>query len=191
MREAMLRAAARLLADEGSAALTARRLAREAGTSTMSVYTHFGGMPELFRAVVAEGFARLARRFALVPITDDPLADLIALAMAYRANAQDSPQLYAVMFGGGSLGGYRLQGEELEIGRRETFDVLKRATERAMEEGVLRMGDSGGVSAQLWSALHGFVALELAGYFEREEGDPIERILDPLLLNLTAGLGNP
>ena len=78
VRRRLVEAAADLLSEEGPAALSARRLAREAGTSTMAVYTHFGGMPALVRAVVAEGFARLYDRVAEVEPSDDPLADLIA-----------------------------------------------------------------------------------------------------------------
>jgi hypothetical protein len=49
VRRRLLEEAARLLGEEGPAALTTRRLAREAGTSTMAVCTHFGGMPALVR----------------------------------------------------------------------------------------------------------------------------------------------
>src|SRR5438477_232205 len=48
---ALIEAAARLIATEGASGLTLRRVAEEVGTSTMAVYTHFGGMPELRRAV--------------------------------------------------------------------------------------------------------------------------------------------
>jgi AcrR family transcriptional regulator len=70
----LIEAAARLLADEGPAGLSTRRLAAEVGTSTMAVYTHFGGLPELVRAVVREGFKRLGDHLSAVSETDDPLA---------------------------------------------------------------------------------------------------------------------
>ena len=64
MRPALIEAAARLIATEGVAGLKLRRVAEEVGTSTMAIYTYFGGMPELRRAVRQEGFARLATRAA-------------------------------------------------------------------------------------------------------------------------------
>ncbi|HEY0806715.1 MAG TPA: helix-turn-helix domain-containing protein, partial [Pseudonocardiaceae bacterium] len=76
---ALVDAAARLLAEEGPAALSTRRLAAAVGTSTMAVYTHFGGMDDLVRAMVREGFARLHERMARVRATDDPVADVITL----------------------------------------------------------------------------------------------------------------
>lgn len=187
VRRRLLEAAARLLAEEGPAGLSTRRLAKEVGTSTMSVYTYFGGLPELVRAVVQEGFARLADHLGEVPHTDDALTDLLALGWAYRANAIDNPQLYAVMFGSASLGGYRRTKQELEEGRY-TFDVLVAATARAIAAGQFREADPEHVAAQLWSALHGFVMLELAGYFEAED-DAVESVLLPLFINLGMGLG--
>jgi AcrR family transcriptional regulator len=187
VRVRLVEGAARLLADEGPKALSARRLAAEVGTSTMAVYTHIGGMPELVRAVVEEGFGRLAGHLAAAPRSDDPVADLGRLAVAYRANALANPQLYAVMFGSASLGGYRLQGDELAIGT-ETFEVMVEATGRAMDAGRLRPGDPAAASAQLWSAIHGFVMLELAGHFNGDED--AAGVLVPLLLNLTTGLSD-
>src|SRR6478736_4329444 len=93
VRRRLIELAADVLGEEGPSALSARRLARDAGTSTMALYTHFGGMPALVRAVVAEGFRRLYDRVAAVGPTDDPIADLIASAVAYRANALADPHL--------------------------------------------------------------------------------------------------
>jgi AcrR family transcriptional regulator len=184
LRQRLLEGAARLLGEEGPSALSTRRLASEAGTSTMAVYTHFGGMPALVREVVAEGFARLAAHMAEVEHTDDALDDLRRLATAYRQNALDNPHLYAVMFGTASLGGYRLTHEELEIGRY-TFDGLVDATRRVMEAGGLRPDNPEYVAGQLWSALHGYVMLELAGYHREETA---EHVLWPMLANLITAL---
>jgi AcrR family transcriptional regulator len=186
VRRRLLEAAARLLTQEGPAALSTRRLATEVGTSTMAVYTHFGGLPDLVKAVADEGFERLAAHLAEVPQTDDPVQDLMALGWAYRANALDNPQLYSVMFGSASLGGYQRSGDDLDAGRY-TFDVLVEGIARVMASGQWRTGDPEQVAAQLWSALHGYVMLELAGYFDREP-DAVEEVLVPLLINLGIGL---
>ena len=189
VRVRLLETAARLLGEEGPSALTTRRLANEAGTSTMAVYTHFGSMPALVRAIVAEGFARLHARVAAVERTDDPLVDLQAVAVAYREHALANPHLYAVMFGSASLGGYRLHDDELEVGLA-AFGQLVAAAQRAMDAGVLRPGDAAAVAGQLWTALHGFVMLELAGY-QGVVDDPENQVLWPMLVNLTAALALP
>src|SRR5882757_7300328 len=108
----LVETAAKLLAEEGPAALSTRRLAAAVGKSTMAVYTHFGGMDDLVRAMVHEGFARLHQRLGMVDLTDDPVADVITLGYAYRGNALEYPHLYAVMFGSSALGGFALTDED-------------------------------------------------------------------------------
>src|SRR5688572_6299691 len=98
VRVALIEAAARLIAAEGPARLTLRRLAHEVGTSTMAVYTHFGGMDEVRREVRREGFARLGAHLSGTPTTDDPVADLGLLGVAYYVNAVTNPNLYRAMF---------------------------------------------------------------------------------------------
>src|SRR3712207_5132737 len=79
--------------------VTLRALVEGTGASTMAVYTHFGGMPGLWRAVRQEGFTRLAHRLAGVPATDDPIADLAALGAdreSTRLNSSHANISYAV-----------------------------------------------------------------------------------------------
>jgi hypothetical protein len=57
-----------------------------------------------------------------------------------------------------------------------------------MASGRFRTGDPFLVASQLWSALHGFVMLELAGYFGHDTA--VEQVLIPLLENLVVGLGD-
>ena len=187
VRRRLIEVAADLLSEEGPGALSARRLAREAETSTMAVYTHFGGMPGLVRAVVAEGFARLYARVAEVEQTDDPLMDLIASSAAYRAHALADPHLFSVMFGSASLGQYRLTTEELEVGLA-AFDQLAAIVARVMDAGAIRQGDPRAVAGQFWAALHGYVMIELSGLSHVVE-DPETQILQPLLANLLTALG--
>src|ERR1700738_4078203 len=89
LRAHLIEAAARLLAEEGPLALSTRRLAAAVGSSTTAVYTHFGGMDDLVRAMVHEGFGRLSERMNALGPTEDPVADVVALGMAYRENAQE------------------------------------------------------------------------------------------------------
>ena len=187
VRRRLIEATADVLGEEGPGALSARRLARDVGTSTMAVYTHFGGMPALVRAVVAEGFQRLYDRIAAIGPSDDPLADLIASAAAYRANALANPHLYSVMFGSASLGEYRLSAEELEVGIA-AFEQLVALVERAMEAGALRRADPGPVAAQFWTALHGYVVLEIADFYGMLD-DPEVQVLQPMLAGLLSSLG--
>ena len=186
VRTRLIEEAARILGEEGPSALSARRLAAGAGTSTMAVYTHFGGMPALVREIVSEGFRRLADHVNAVPATDDPVSDLVEMAFAYRANALENPHLYSVMFGATSLGGYTLAPGEHAVGLY-TFVVLSDAVARAIEMGRLRPGSPDLVAQQLWTAMHGHVMLELAG-LRLSSKDTAEEVFRPLMTTLLAGL---
>jgi AcrR family transcriptional regulator len=156
VRTALLENAARLLATEGAAGLTLRRLAEATGTSTMAVYTHFGGMQYLRDEVRREGFARLRVHLETVAPTTDPVADLARLGQEYRANATENPHLYRAMFMD------LPQPGEDDIGL-DTFDLLATCVVRCQAAGRFSPGEPVSLALQLWSAAHGVVALQLAG----------------------------
>ncbi|WP_097185365.1 TetR/AcrR family transcriptional regulator [Blastococcus haudaquaticus] len=153
VRTALVEAAAEMLA--GRVAVTARSLADRAGTSTTAVYTHFGGMPGLWRAVRQEGFTRLAGRLAEVPRTDDAVHDLAALGAAYVAAAHASPFLYRAMFDAAA---------DLEdpAAADASFSRLVEAAERARQAGRFSAdADPAAVATRFWAAGHGLTMLVL------------------------------
>jgi AcrR family transcriptional regulator len=158
----LLETAARLIAAEGASGLTLRRLAREVGTSTMAIYTHFGSMSELRSAVRREGFARLATHLAEVEETGDTVADVGLLGWAYIVNATTNPHLYRVMFM------EHVDECDLPVGV-ETFQVLVGGVERCVRAGRFDQADPLELALQLWSSIHGTVALHLAGLLSAEQ----------------------
>ncbi|MFD5436046.1 TetR/AcrR family transcriptional regulator [Kitasatospora sp. NPDC127067] len=186
-RPALVDIAARLLAEEGPQALSARRIASEIGTSTMALYTHFNGMRGLVRAMVHEGFTRLQYYFTLVEFSDDPVSDLALLGRAYRCNALANPHLYAVMFGGSSLAGFSLGEEDRQYGRYTLAGVAECAA-RCIEAGRFRAEDAELVAHQMWSAVHGLVVLELGDYLT--EPCDADRLLEAQLVGLMVAAGD-
>jgi AcrR family transcriptional regulator len=163
VRTALIEAAAQLIAEAGPAGLSTRRLAAEAGTSTMAVYTYFGSMSELVREIVHDGFARLQQMFNLVESTEDPVADMVLLGRAYRHNAVTNPHVFGVMFGGASLGGFALTEEDRQYGRY-TLSKVAECAAQCIEAERFRHDDPGLVAHQMWLAVHGTVSLELGDY---------------------------
>jgi len=159
VRTALVENAARLIATEGSAGLTLRRLAEATGTSTMAVYTHFGGMQYLRQEVRREGFARLRTHLDTVAAGNDAVADLVRLGHEYHANARENPHLYRAMFMD------LPQPEEDDIGL-DTFDLLVACVDRCQQTERFAGGDPVAKALQLWSGAHGVVALQLAGLLE-------------------------
>ncbi|HEU5152974.1 MAG TPA: TetR/AcrR family transcriptional regulator [Iamia sp.] len=159
VRTRLVAAAARLLAEGGPDKVSVRRVATEIGTSTMAVYTHFGGKPELLRAVSVEGFRHLAARLAEVEPTDDPVADIAALGRAYRRAALDDPHLFTAMFGrnvGELLDRDDERGEALA-----TFITLVDAVQRAIDAGRFAPTAADLLALELWCGIHGLCCIEL------------------------------
>lgn len=194
-RERLLEVAIRLLEDGGPHGLRARKLAAEIGTSTMAVYTHFGGMPRLLEAIVREGFLRFAAHVKGAKQTDDPMADFFTKGLAYREWALQNSQLYRLMFG--ITGGMpaRVEQDLTLVGTISTlpegqaaFDVMVGALARVRASGRIDPVDPVVAAGQFLSATHGFVLLEIAGYFGAT-GNGVAWVFGPLGLSVMVGLG--
>lgn len=161
VEQALLDAAAHLLSTEGPAALSVRRVATDAGVSPMGVYSRFGGKQGLVEALFLAGFARLEAVLATVPVTADPIEDLLEGCRFYRRFALDSPAAYAVMFSR-AIPGFE-PSDHCKVSAAGAFNVLVEAVRRGMAEGALGPGDPLGVAEGIWATCHGLVSLELAG----------------------------
>lgn len=194
-RSRLLEAALSLLASHGPSEIKARSVASEAGLSTMGVYTHFGGVAELLQAVADEGFKRQLAIFKQVAVTEDPMTDLCAMALACRDFAQGSPHLYDLMFGLSIQGRYSpvrgmaaAEPKEQSAAFQASYGYLRAECLRMVERQGVRAIDPDRMAMQLWSALHGFIMLELGGHFSAVT-DPSAAILVPMCVNLIVGLG--
>ncbi|WP_433019755.1 TetR/AcrR family transcriptional regulator [Kribbella sp. CA-294648] len=189
IRTALLENAARLLAEDGPVALSTRRLASETGVSTTAVYTYFGGMPELVRAVVHEGFARLDGRLTLLEPTKDPLLDATKAIYVFRENALADPHIYRVMFGGSAVAGFELSLDDRKIGLQSFRMWAVESVRRLMAEGLYSQGDPWPIALGLWSAVHGHVMLDMNGYFLQQ--DVADTSFDHLVFSHHLGAGCP
>ncbi|HYK31422.1 MAG TPA: TetR/AcrR family transcriptional regulator [Streptosporangiaceae bacterium] len=98
MRERVLAAAVRMLASDGVAEFTTRRVAQQANTSTPAVYELFGDKAGLVAEMFFEGFRALGRQLNELTPTQDPRADLISVIQSFRLFVRDNPVLADLMF---------------------------------------------------------------------------------------------
>nr|WP_218681709.1 TetR/AcrR family transcriptional regulator [Rhodococcus qingshengii] len=190
VRAALLDSAARVLAEEGPDALSTRRVAAGANTSSMAVYTHFGSIDGLISSVIEEGFTRLASELRAVGITDDPVCDLIALLLVNVEYARREPSLYQAVFVTAALGQYRRTAPaEMLVGRGDTFQLVIDACIRARAAERFDLNGSPDAAAyQWWSMAHGYVLLEVAGFVD--PGPGTAAVLIPMLETMAHGLGD-
>jgi AcrR family transcriptional regulator len=196
-RDELVAAGVRLLERDGLAGLSARSLATEAGTSTMALYTHFGGMTGLLDALAGDVFARFTAALTEVGRTDDPVADFLSMGLAYHDFALANPQRYLLMFGTSTPASVARFRSDLTVTGTATdriewtasFGALRDAVRRMMAAGRIRTDDELAVAGRLWSLNHGAVMLELAGFFG-QEGHGLAQILGPLTLDALVGMGD-
>lgn len=180
---ALLEASHRLLATEGPEALTVRRIATEAGMSTMNVYSRFGGKDGVIDELYLDGYRRLFEAMAAVPETDDPIDDLVTVGRAYRQFAVDNPKYYEIMFRG-----FDPSPESVETALAGLAGYAERI-ERGVATGRLSLPDgldAVGTTAWLWATLHGLISLELDGV--AEESVDWHRIFDAALRSSVGSL---
>lgn len=201
VRAALLDAALTLLDAQGPDALQTRKVATAAGTSTMALYTHFGGMSGLIGAISDEGLRQFDTALN-IPASDDPVTDLLRCGIAYRGFAIGRPHLYRLMFGSTSAHGIAppsanmlsftlAQIDELH----PSFAHLARAVHRCMLAARITAGSADDddavlqIAAQFWSMMHGFVMLEMAGFYG-DDGTAVISVLAALAANLLLALGD-
>ncbi|CAM3880232.1 TetR/AcrR family transcriptional regulator [Kibdelosporangium persicum] len=160
VRSMLIDRAARMLRERQP--ITLRSLVAGTQVSTMAVYTYFGGMDGLWKAVRQEGFTRLGATLRTVGTTVDPVRDLAALGAAYLSNALACPDLYRVMFDAN----FDLEDA---AAADETLHYLVRTVERAKRRGRFRADvDPLELAAQSWTVGHGLASLVVAGPLPRE-----------------------
>ncbi|MHB8379585.1 MAG: TetR-like C-terminal domain-containing protein [Acidimicrobiales bacterium] len=146
-----------ILDDEGPDGFTVRAIARRARVAPMAIYNHFDGVNGVLDALWTEGFSLL--RDALSVYDNAPDVDLFNAGLAYRAFALDHRGLYTVMFM------HRFRNFEPSITAAqlatEAYQTLVGHVERCQSIGRIEGVLASDAAQIIWSACHGFVALEL------------------------------
>lgn len=148
LRAALLGAAERIVTEEGHEALTARRLAQEAGCAVGTLYNLFDHLDAVVRAVnlTTLEMLRLRLEAALAPVADGPPERrLIALAETYFDLALEHPNRWAALFRRVSN---RAEDPRVEAARDRLVTLLAQA---AGQDG----GAEGPALRALWAAIHG------------------------------------
>jgi AcrR family transcriptional regulator len=161
LRDHVLQVAVAMLALEGVAGFTTRRVAQEAETSTPAVYELFGDKAGLVREVFFEGFRLLRRRFDRIEVSDDPRADLVRLIRVFRRFVRENPVLAEVMFSR-PFADFDPGPAELTAGSAVRELIVARVR-RCIHAGILS-GDQTDIAHVLVALAQGLSAQETAGW---------------------------
>jgi AcrR family transcriptional regulator len=185
LAERVLETALRILSRDGVAALTARRLADEAGTSPSAIYELFGDKNGVVRATFFSGFEQLGAELTQLQATSDPGADLLALAQRYRAFILEHPALSAVMFSR-PFASFDPAPEEADAGAT-VRELIIAAVRRTIETGRLQ-GDPIDIAHAYVALIHGLAAAETSNRLGRR-GKDVDRRWDLAVRALLTGFG--
>lgn len=196
VRDQLIEAGMRVLERDGLAAVSSRKLAAETGTSTMAVYTHFGGMTGLIDAIATEAFTRFTHALTDVELTADPVADFLVMGIHYREFALANPQRYQMMFGTSEESLNRAHADLTVTGSATkrgdlalSFEALLTAVRRMIAATRIRDDGEAVLAGRLWSLSHGAVLLEIAGFFGHQRHG-LTQILMPAIVDLLVGMGD-
>lgn len=161
LREALLEAAIRLIAEVGPDGFTLREVARRAGVSHNAPYRHFPEQKDLLAAVAAQGFRELnqAMRDAAKHHRDS-VGRLKRAGLAYVKFALDRPEHFTVMF---DVPPALKQDDPCDAEAAEqAFGTLLSLVKHCQEEGRLPGDDTHQFALLAWSMVHGIAKLATA-----------------------------
>ena len=190
LREALIRAALRLIAEKGPGGFTFAEAARSAGVSPAAPYRHFRDRDDLLADVARQGFARFEAMLehGWNKGLPDPLTAFGNIGKAYLAFARTEPAYYSAMF----ESGLPLDAHpDLQQAGDRAFAILKAAADMVCQRLPTKRGPPAlMVALHMWSLAHGIVALFSRGDAARRKLPMTpEDLLEAGLLIYLQGLG--
>jgi AcrR family transcriptional regulator len=159
LREALLSAARKLIAEKGVAGFTLADASRLAGVSGAAPYRHFRDKDELVAEVARLGFQAFAERLgaaASAAAAHGGLAAFDAMGRAYLGFARTEPGAYAAMF----AGGLRQGDAQLQGAGEQAFQTLIGGLMQAFGGAPPAGLDPVALAFRIWALAHGVAMLE-------------------------------
>ena len=161
LREALLQAAIRLIAEMGPNNFTLREVARRASVSHNAPYRHFRDKDDLLGAVAAQGFRELTQAMLEEAASKSNARDRLKHSgLAYVSFALRRPEHFTVMF---DLPASKCQHPECTEASKGAFAALLSFVEDCQVEGQLPSGRSRERALLAWSLVHGIARLAVTG----------------------------
>ena len=161
-RDSLRAAAERIVAREGTAALSVRAVADEAKTTTRAVYSTFGSKDGLIDALAQTAFEFLYSEIDTLRETSDPAADLIDVAVkVFRRLALEHPALYRIAFQ--RVAPALHAGPDLTAARQRAFTQLQGKIRRLETAGLLGRTSLRDATIAFEAMMEGLANAELRG----------------------------
>jgi AcrR family transcriptional regulator len=158
--------ARRLMAENGTAGLGLRAIAREMDVTAPAIYRYFPGLDDLITELIIENFHALAAAMddgAHSAPETDYAGRLMGMLMAYRQWALDNPIDFQLIYGN-PIPGYVAPAERTMPAARRGFDVVVEILDGALKAGAI-------IPPPEYHALPGAITAQLEGVIAHEGYD--------------------
>ncbi len=174
LRQALLDAAAALVAERGPEGFSMLDAARACGVSASAPYKHFADKAALLAELAALGGQKLHQRMATAwdGGRPEPPRAFLRLGHAYLAFAREEPGYYLALFRPGAA-------------PAESPDPRTSPLGQALAAFGVVSGAAGALALQIWALSHGLASLERSGQLLL----PAEALIDSGVSRLLRGLG--
>ncbi len=160
--EKIAAAARRLLHQEGTDAVTMRRVASEVGITAMALYRHYPNRAGLLNVLADEGFAELGGRLTAAKLTGGTEKRLEKLLNIFIDHALENPRLFELMFIQPREGARQFPRDFRE-GQSPTANPTARVLKEGMAAGFFREDDVWEIVFEMGALLEGLLMLYLGG----------------------------
>ncbi len=192
LRQALIDTTESLLAERGVEGFSLREVARRSGVSPAAPAHHFGDAEGLLTAVATLAFDGLTEALEAGNTRggDDPVARLREQGIGYVGFAVRYPGRFGLMFRCG-----RRADPDLERSGRSAFAVLENGVRDlfGVPRGRALNEQQSAALMSIWSVVHGFAHLALAGQFDKRAGKAgrksfVQAMVGPMLQQHLDGL---
>jgi AcrR family transcriptional regulator len=172
LKDRVISAAVRYIADSGPDGLSFRQIAADAGVSHQAPYHHFGDRSAIFTEIAQRGFQKFTEIMS-APATADDDADLaVRMCERYVEFALDNKGYFRVMFRSDLC--HMDQSPGTQRAADDAFDTLVRAVEELLGPNA-SVNDVRVQATLMWSVAHGLATLLIDGPLEHKIGKVSDR----------------
>ena len=172
LREKVLMAAVKYVADNGPDGLSFRQIAADAGVSHQAPYHHFGDRSSIFSEIALEGFKKFSAAMSGPVRADEDSESCVRLCERYVDFAIANKGHFRVMF----------RADLCQIGESpETQKAADDAFDTLLDAVSEMVGDSASIdeirvqATAMWSLAHGLATLIIDGPLEKKIGKVSDR----------------
>lgn len=185
LREGILEVAAGIVAKEGAAGLSTRRIAKQIGCAHGTIYNVFANLDEIILSVNGTTLDSLqASLLKGAKNKKDPFEALVQLGQTYVSFSRDNYHLWSMLVE------HKLApGNTLPQWFQDKIDTLFQMVSKLVAPLIENDKEQADRAARvLWASLHGVCSLAISGKLDAVKSEGAEILADSLIRNYLIGL---